>query len=234
MIDTYSYCVKYCGKKAEEGESMVKAVIFDMDGVLIDTEKYLVKYWCQAAQELGIPMKREHALMIRSFSGKFAEPWLKSLYGEDFDYAAVRERRKKMMAEHLAKNGVEIKEGVRETLTYLREKGYKLAVATATEKDRAVEYLNEIGITEMFDQIVCANMVQNGKPMPDIYLYVCEQIGEEPENCVAVEDSPNGVKSAHDAGCRVIMIPDLTLPDAETDSYLWKQVGKMNDLQQIL
>ena len=213
---------------------MVKAVIFDMDGVLIDTEKYLVTYWCQAAEELGVPMKREHALMIRSLSGKFAEPWLKSLYGEDFDYAAVRERRKKIMADHLKKHGVEIKAGVRETLIYLREKGYKLAVATATEKDRAEEYLNEIGIKEMFDQIVCANMVENGNPMPDIYLYVCEQIGEAPGDCVAVEDSPNGVKSAYGAGCQVIMIPDLTLPDEETASYLWKQVGKMNDLQQIL
>lgn len=213
---------------------MVKAVIFDMDGVLIDTEKYLVTYWCQAAEELGFPMKREHALMIRSFSGKFAEPWLKSLYGEKFDYVAVRERRKKIMADHLEKYGVEIKEGVRETLAYLREKGYKLAVATATDRARAEEYLNEIGITEMFDKIVCANMVENGKPMPDIYLYVCEQIGEEPGDCVAVEDSPNGVKSAYRAGCQVVMIPDLTLPDEETASYLWKQVGKMNDLQQIL
>ena len=84
---------------------MIKAVIFDMDGVLINTEKYLVKYWCQAAEELGMPMKREHALMIRSFSGKFAEPWLKGIYGETFDYVAVRERRKEIMAEHLAKNG---------------------------------------------------------------------------------------------------------------------------------
>ena len=101
---------------------MIKAVIFDMDGVLINTEKYLVKYWCQAAEELGMPMKREHALMIRSFSGKFAEPWLKGIYGETFDYVAVRERRKEIMAEHLAKNGVEIKPGVKETLNYLREK----------------------------------------------------------------------------------------------------------------
>ena len=213
---------------------MIKAVIFDMDGVLINTEKYLVKYWCQAAEELGMPMKREQALMIRSFSGKFAEPWLKGIYGETFDYVAVRERRKEIMAEHLAKNGVEIKPGVKETLNYLREKGYKLAVATATDRERAEAYLDEIGITEMFDRIVCANMVENGKPMPDIYLYACDQIGVKAEACVAVEDSPNGVKSAYGAGCRVVMIPDLTLPDEETKGYLWKQVEKMNDLQQIL
>ena len=130
---------------------MIKAVIFDMDGVLINTEKYLVKYWCQAAEELGMPMKREHALMIRSFSGKFAEPWLKGIYGETFDYVAVRERRKEIMAEHLAKNGVEIKPGVKETLNYLREKGYKLAVATATDRERAEAYLDEIGITEVIE-----------------------------------------------------------------------------------
>lgn len=84
----------------------------------------------------------------------------------------------------------------------------------------------KLELQKCFDRIVCANMVENGKPMPDIYLYACDQIGVKAEACVAVEDSPNGVKSAYGAGCRVVMIPDLTLPDEETKGYLWKQVEK--------
>ena len=86
---------------------MVKAVIFDMDGVLIDTEKYLVKYWVQAGQEFGFDMRREHGLLIRSLAGKYAQPLLKEIFGPDFDYYAVRQRRKELMAAQLEQTGIE-------------------------------------------------------------------------------------------------------------------------------
>ena len=200
---------------------MVNAVIFDMDGVLIDTEKFLVKYWVQAGQEFGFDMKPEHGLMIRSLAGKYAGPLLQSIFGDNFDYAAVRQRRKDLMAAHIAEHGIEKKPYVDETLDALKEMGLKVAVATATDRDRAGRYLRQIGIYNKFDQIICADMVENGKPQPDIYLYASRQIGEKPEDCIAVEDSPNGVLAAYRAGLRTIMVPDLTPPDGNIEDKIF-------------
>lgn len=213
---------------------MIRAVIFDMDGVLIDTEKYLVKFWCQAANEMGFDMKPEHALLIRSLDAKFAEPKLKEILGETFDYKAVRNRRRMLMNAHIREHGIEKKKDVDQTLDYLRKKGYKTAVATASDWERTKNYLEQIKIYDKFDNIVCAPMVENGKPMPDIYLYACEQIGEKTENCIAVEDSPNGILSASSAGLKTIMVPDLTKPDCKTDKLLYRQIERLGELTSIL
>lgn len=209
---------------------MVKTIIFDMDGVLIDTEKYLTKFWCQAAKEYGFNMSMENALYIRSLSGEFAEKYLKSELGESFDYISVRNRRRELMNNHLKQNGVEIKKGVKPTLEKLKQKGIKTAISTATDLNRTEKYLKEIGIYHLFDSIICSAMVKKGKPMPDIYLLACEKLGENPNNCIAVEDSPNGIKSAYSAGCKVIMVPDLTPPDNDITDMLFGTANKFEDL----
>lgn len=213
---------------------MVKAVIFDMDGVLIDTEKYLVKYWCQAAGEMGFEMKREHGLLIRSLAAKYAAPLLKDMFGQEFDYEKIRKRRKELMEEQLSKNGIEKKPGADKILDYLKEKGYKTAVATATDEERAGRYLREIGLYDKFDQVICASMVENGKPMPDIYLYACRELMEEPQNCIAIEDSPNGVLAAARAGLKTIMVPDLDQPGEDLERLLYGKADSLFDLIPLL
>ena len=99
---------------------MIKAVIFDMDGILIDTEKWLNVYWQQAAKEAGFEVTREDGLAIRSLAGKYAGPYLRGIFGESFDYEAIRERRKELMREHIAKYGIEKKPGVDDILSYLQ------------------------------------------------------------------------------------------------------------------
>lgn len=186
-----------------------------MDGLLLDTEKLLVRFWVQAANEAGFPMTREHALSIRSLHRSFAIPYLRGLFGEDFDYLKIRSRRMELMKEHLADSPLELKDGARELLEFLRENKLRAAIATATDLERTREYLTHVGIFGCFDEIVCATMVKRGKPEPDIYIYAAEQLGLPPCECYALEDSPNGVKSAAGAGCRTIMVPDLTEPDEE-------------------
>lgn len=186
------------------------AIVFDMDGVLIDTEKYLTKFWCMAAKEFGFDMTLEHAYSIRSLSGKFGEERLQQIFGKSFDYEAVRSRRKEIMNEWLSEHGIEAKTGVFEALKILKESGYLLAIATSTDSERAKKYLEEIDIYHLFDKVVCANMVKKGKPEPDIYLFATSEIGEKPEDCIAIEDSYNGILSAYRANMSVVMIPDIT------------------------
>lgn len=213
---------------------MIKAVIFDMDGILIDTEKWLNIYWQQAAKEAGFEVTREDGLAIRSLAGKYAGPYLRGIFGDSFDYEAIRERRKELMREHIAKYGIEKKPGVDDILSYLAEKNIKRAVATATDPERTKQYLTQIGIYDKFDKIVSATTVENGKPQPDVYLYACEQIGEKPEYCIAVEDSPNGVLSAYRAGLSVVMVPDLTEPDEETAKMLYARIDTLSGLKGIV
>ena len=153
---------------------------------------------------------------------------------ENFDYARVRERRKELVAQALAQYGLERKKGALELLRWLREKGIRTAVATATDEERATRYLTEIGVLPYLDQLVCATMVENGKPMPDVYLHACRVLGEKPEDCMAVEDSPNGVLSAFRAGLRTIMVPDLTAPDETIRDCLYGVAEELTGILKFL
>lgn len=194
---------------------MIKGAIFDMDGLMLDTEKLLVRFWRQAAAEFGYDMSFENVLEIRSLSRKYSVPLLKGIFGEEFPFEQVRSRRISLMNGYIDEHGFDIKKGLFELLDYLKEHSYKLAVATATDLERAKMYLGRIDALGYFDAVICGNMVQNGKPEPDIYLEAAKQLGLSPEECAAFEDSPNGIKSAHSAGCITIMIPDLSQPDDE-------------------
>ena len=212
----------------------VKAVIFDMDGLLLDTEKLLVRFWVQAANEAGFPMTREHALSIRSLHRKFTVPYHKETFGEKFDYPAIRARRMELMEQHLNGNPPELKSGAEELLEYLNSQKIPAAICTATDYERTRDYLTRTGIFERFDRIVCATMVEYGKPRPDIYLYAAKQLGLEPSECAALEDSPNGVKSAAGAGCVTIMVPDLTQPDPETEGLIFASANTLADVIDII
>lgn len=202
-----------------------------MDGLIIDTEKWLQKYYLQASEELGCPMKPEDVLEIRSLSAEYAIPKLKKLVGENFDYYGVKELRKKYMSNHIQKYGIEKKKGIDELLQYIKSNNLKCAVATATAPDRTEEYLKKLNIYNYFDEVVCAAMVEHGKPQPDIYIEAARRICLQPQNCLALEDSPNGILSAYRAGCVAVMVPDLTQPDEETSKIIY---AKADDLTQVI
>ena len=213
---------------------MIKAVIFDMDGVLIDTEKHYNAAWCEAARMAGFDFRKEHALMLRSCDAQLASKMMKDIFGEGFDYFAIREVRRRLVAERLEQYGLEKKPGIDEILDFLHEKGIKRAVATATPLELTLQHLEKIGVKDKFDKIVSAKQVEHGKPAPDVYLYACEQIGEKPCDCIAVEDSPNGIKSAFAAGCRPVMVPDLTPPDEEVTPLLYGVADTLADLKKLI
>lgn len=198
----------------------IKGAVFDMDGLMLDTEKLLVRFWRESAEYFGYAMTDENVYSIRSLSRKYSVPFLKGLFGEDFPFNDVRARRVMLMNDHIDKFGFEVKKGLFTLLDYLKENGYRIAVATATDRERAEDYLGRIDALRYFDSVICGDMVKNGKPDPDIYITACGELGLPTGECVAFEDSPNGIKSAYSAGCRVIMIPDLTQPDDEIMPYI--------------
>ena len=210
------------------------AFIFDLDGTLIDTEKLYRKYWPMALRDYGYELSDERALMLRSLGRPFAPAKFKEWYGEDFDYNLVRQRRKEYVEGHIAKYGVELRPGVREILTFLRDKKITVAIATATDLERTKKYLEMTGISEFFTDIICATMVKCGKPAPDIYKYACEKLNKKPSECFAVEDAPNGVKSAYDAGLKVIFIPDQAPSDDSFKSMIFAEFDNIWELHQLL
>ena len=209
---------------------MTDTFIFDMDGTLIDTEKYYNRCWVQAVRDAGFFITPGQALEFRSLGRPFAPERFRELFGDGFDYHAVREHRKKLMEEMIREEGLALKPGVTALLKELKSHGLRPMIATATDMERTERYLRQLGIYDCFDRIISAVMVKKGKPAPDIYLYACEQAGRKPQECIAIEDSPNGVRSAAAAGCKVVMIPDLTPPSPDIEPLIWKTFDSLERL----
>lgn len=215
-------------------DSKIKAVLFDLDGTLTDTEKYYQIAWPKALRHFGYEVDDSLPLQLRSLGRPFAPQRFKEWFGEDFDYTEVREYRKKLVEELIKENGIPLKPGAKEILFELRKRGLLTALVTANNYNRAERYLKKIDLFEDFDKIICANMVSQGKPAPDIYAYACKELSLDPDETFAVEDSPNGVTSAFLAGCRVIMVPDLTEPDEELMKKIYRRVDCLMDILELL
>lgn len=211
----------------------IKAVIFDLDGTLIDTEKLYRMYWPKALAHFGYDLPDERALKLRSLGRPYAPQQFREWYGESFDYPAVRAYRKEIIEEHIAKHGIEAKPGARELVEALTQQGVTVCIATATDPERTERYLALAGLAGLFPTIISATMVEHGKPAPDIYRYACERLGFASEECIAVEDAPNGVISAYRAGCRVVMIPDQTEPDEEIIPMLYARADSLAEVADI-
>jgi DNA helicase-2/ATP-dependent DNA helicase PcrA len=204
-----------------------------MDGTLIDTEKYYHVCWMQAVKHFGYPITEEQAYHLRSLGRPYVQQYFRKLYGDSFDYDEVHAYRKKLTDQMFADKGIELKPGVVEALKFLKDKNITMAIATATDMERTIRYLKELGILDYFDRVVSARMVERGKPAPDVYLYACGELGLEPSECLAVEDSPNGVQSAVHAGCKVVMVPDQTEPDEQLSKLLYAKIKVISEIKQL-
>ncbi|WP_026497144.1 HAD family hydrolase [Butyrivibrio sp. WCD3002] len=211
----------------------IKAVLFDLDGTLIDTERCYQIVWPKAVAHFGYTMTREQALKLRSLGRPFAPRQFKEWYGDDFNYDEVRAYRKELFEELIAKEGLKLKPHAEEILKWLKDRGVMISTATATDEERTTRYLTKVGLLDYFDKICCATQVKEGKPSPDLYLYAAEQVGFSKDECIAVEDAPNGVKSAAAAGIRTIYIPDTNDDEAAVSGLYYKRMENLLELKQL-
>lgn len=212
----------------------IQGVLFDMDGLVLDTEKLYCRFWMEAANALGYPMTMEQALGMRSLNRGLGEAKLKSYFGEQVSYEAVRNKRMELMDAYIEKEGVQTKPGICELLQFLEEKKIKTAIATSSPIERTIKYLTSVGLENRFDKLISGYMVEKGKPEPDIYLYAARELGLQPENCLVLEDSPTGILAAYRAGCMPVMIPDLDLPDEETKKLLWAEISSLKEVMDFM
>jgi HAD superfamily hydrolase (TIGR01509 family) len=193
---------------------MAECVVFDMDGVLLDSERLYGRAWRQVGARHGLSGMDETVRLCIGRNGADICALLVSRYGPDFDGGAFALEVRNDFLDIVDAEGLPLKPGVTELLDWLRRRGCRLALATSSGKSSADRSLREAGLSHYFEFIVTGDMVMRGKPAPDIYRLACEKLGAPPGSCYAVEDSPNGVRSAHAAGLKVILVPDIAeIPD---------------------
>lgn len=211
----------------------IKAVIFDMDGVLLDSESLSDKTWEQAAQEFKISLSTETLNKCRGRNRNDTTQILKDFYGSDFPSLQFLERTSEHFFQMEQNGHLHLMPYAKECLEYLKSK-YRLALASSTRKESVYRQLTNLGLFSYFETITTGDMVVHSKPEPEIYTIACKSINENPKNCVAIEDSPNGIKSAFGAGLKTVMVPDRIKPSAKIEQLCWKIIPSLNQIQTIL
>ena len=197
---------------------LYKAVGFDMDGVIFDSERAVMQCWKEVASRHNIPDIEKAILACTGTTMVRTREIMLNLYGADFPYDEYARESSAIFHSRYDGGRLPMKPGVKELLTFLKEHDKKIALASSTRQQVVTDELRDAGIIEYFDRIICGDMVSRSKPAPDIFLKACEELNISPSDSYAIEDSYNGIRAAHAGGLHPIMVPDLLPADEEMQS----------------
>ncbi|NYB51184.1 MAG: HAD family phosphatase [Methanobacteriaceae archaeon] len=211
----------------------ISLIIFDMDGLMFDTERLNVETWIKAGETAGIKIKKQIVLESTGLDIQGAERVFKKYLGDDFPYHQMRDLRLAYLRDYIEKNGVPLKKGLYELLEYLVDKPVFKAVATSTERERTEFYLEAAGIRQEFDVIICGEDVSKGKPHPDIFLAAARKLNSKNEECLVLEDSKKGIIAALKANMMPVLVSDSRVLE-DFDGKAVKHFQNLLEVKQFL
>ena len=211
-----------------------KAVIFDMDGVIFDTEKVYLDIWIEVFEKYGYKMTKELYVNVMGTGRKNVIKTFLENFGDDLPIEKMYEEKDNQLFYIIENQGIPLKEGVKELFSMFKEKNYKIALATSAKRERVEKQIKDKWLKESFDAIVCGDDVEKGKPSPDIFLKAAKKIDVEPENCFVVEDSPAGIKAAFSGGMKGIHVEDLKAADEDILKYCEKNFKNLQEIKEYL
>lgn len=211
-----------------------QGVVFDVDGVLFDSERLMHRVWKEVGAEMGWPQPGEDYLEFVGNGRSIIYEKMLALYGPDFPKEDFLQGCSQRLQQQMEQNGVPLKPGVRELLDFLRSRNIPMALATSTAMVRTRPRMEIAGLTGYFQAMITGDQIQNGKPHPDIYLTACRALGTDPKHTLAVEDSRNGILSASAAGMPVAMVPDMIPPTPELEQLWWNLFPSLDALRLAL
>lgn len=213
---------------------MIKLVIFDVDGTLVDSEVVFVKAAIKNMEVNGYNIPMSAIMGIIGQNRVAGQKLIESTQDDFFDYDKYIKNYEKIRSEILEKEPLKLKKGALNILNYCKEHGIRMAIATSTARDKQTKVLTKLGIIDYFDYMVFGDEIKNSKPAPDIYLKVYEHYNIDKDEMIIYEDSKNGILSAHNAGIRVVYIKDIVDVEEEVTSLCYKQVKDLDEGIEIL
>jgi len=209
-----------------------KAVVFDMDGVIFDSEALVMNIWKDMGEKYHIANIEATMQKCIGVNAVETKQIFMDAYGEDFPYEVYIKEVSQIFHDKTDNGELPIKPGVEELLKYLKQEGYIVGLASSTREASVRQELTDAGLISYFQELTCGDMLKASKPKPDIYLMACEKLGVAPEDAIAIEDSYNGIRAAYSAGMRPIMVPDLIGPDAEMQEKCEKIFNNLMEVQE--
>ena len=212
----------------------IRFVIFDMDGLLFDTERQSFLALNQAAEKAGFEFSLETYKKLMGADDKTTNHILTDIYGNQFLKAGILKTYQEGFQKILKKEGVQIKKGALDLLNVLEEKGIKKCIASSSSRAAIKKYLSITGLTDRFDFYLSGEEVKNGKPNPDIFLEACSRANAAPKYTLVLEDSFHGFKAAIAAGIQCILIPDLMEPNDEMKNHAYRICKDLGEVANII